>query len=104
MTEQTWKQKAGPSLLHAVGALVITGFVGGIASILMRNGVHGTSLGAAVASTWFWAREVCQVAPHWGWKSWALNLTTQQRDRLVRQALYPTIAAVVVPVLIAFLR
>jgi hypothetical protein len=87
------KRGLGPSLLHVAGAMLVTG-LGALASgYLLRDGAIGAFYGAGIASVWFLAREIAQIEPHWGWKTWRLRASVEERQRLIRQAGWPALVA-----------
>jgi hypothetical protein len=97
------KQALGPSLLHVLMALAVTGLGALASAILASNGSLGAFYGATIAAVWFIRGEIDQLNPHWGWKTWTLFTRPQDKQRLVRQAGWPSLAAFVFATLIALL-
>lgn len=87
------KRAFGPSLLHVALALAVTGISAWLAGYVLRDGVPGAFWGAAVATIWFLRGEIDQINPHWGWKSWKLEATAEDWQRMARQAGWPALAA-----------
>lgn len=86
----SWKQRLGPSLLHAAGALAFQGVVSLIAVWLTGRGLPALFYGAAASSFWFIGREVEQLWPHLGWKSRRLvDVSAEDLTRAARQAGLP---------------
>lgn len=81
----------GPSASHSLGAVGVVYLMGFVFGLIFGNGVSAGYYGAALMTGWFLGREIEQVLPHLGWHEWDdYDLTEKQRDRLIRQGLWPT--------------
>lgn len=91
--DMTTKKAFGPSLLHVGLALAVTILAALVSVYAVHDGAPGAFWGAAVASVWFIRGEIDQINPHLGWKTWRLDATPEERQRMVRQAGWPALAA-----------
>lgn len=94
----------GPSFSHSLGALGFVLVFGTALAAMSGNGPVGALGGAWIATAWFAARELEQVQPHYGWKSWRVYASSQDKQRAIRQAVWPAAVAHMVPLMLWFIR
>lgn len=82
----------GPSLLHSLGGLAAMAIILAARWAATGNPTSSAFYGAGIVSAWFLAREVEQIAPHLGWRSWRIDLSNGRGGRLLRQAGIPFLA------------